>query len=448
MNFKSQSLFLAVAAALCAAAPARAISINDDAFVANGGNPANIAGTASNVFDALRNASLAPPFDTVGRIGECTATWLGIEGRYAWLLTAARCVPDTGLVARIPGLSFYNSRGAFAAGFAPNVATSFVHPKRFARPAGVGEAGTDIALVRIVRDPKGWSEPALPPTIHDANAEPGLPLAFVAYGDPQVNHVSVGTAWTGGHNRRAWGEAVADGINEAGHGVFANYQSTGTLRWAAVGDTDAGSAWWQAHDGEFQIVATTSTGTPSQSLGTRVSQYAPWINDLFPGARLASERHASLTGVELANSNYFLSRAFHRTVAFLKSADQPGVWAPTTFISDPAKPASVLIEVPVTHEETGLASHVVLRPLRKVTGCGNFDMHNTTNCGSATQLHLTPVSHLNTHLSAGLWRGRVKIDARQPGGSGIGRLVETIDVDIAYTATQAANFHAAMALRW
>ena len=62
---------------------------------------------------------------------------------------------------------------------------------------------------------------------------------------------------------------------------------------SAVAPGDSGSAWWQEHLGHWTIIATTNGGSGSgyggSSTGARVSQYADWIDGIFPEVERWSE---------------------------------------------------------------------------------------------------------------------------------------------------------------
>jgi len=173
---KQQVLFAAVAATLFAA-PVHAIKINDHAMVAN---LANVGGSAANVYDTLRTASLASQFDAVGSLGDCTATWLGAEGDYAWVLTAARCVRNTNLVHNADHLVFTNKDGIALAGGAGS--TSYIHANRINKPSSVRDAGTDIALVRMKRLPASNTHAPVAPVLYTGTAEANVPVGFVSHG--------------------------------------------------------------------------------------------------------------------------------------------------------------------------------------------------------------------------------------------------------------------------
>jgi hypothetical protein len=421
-------LFAAVAATLFSA-PVHAVKINNHALTANGGSVADIQGTAPNVFDALRTAGNAAHFDAVGRIGDCTGTWLGTEGEYAWVLTAARCVRNTHLVHAADHLTFTNKAGIALAGGVGS--TSYIHPKRINRPTSVRDAGTDIALVRMKRLPASDTNAPVAPVIYDGKAEAGLPVGFVAYGSAFVNNTNVNAVWPTEGERRAWGESKLDGVTENGHALFANYVAASTTNWAGLTTSDAGSAWWQERDGQWQIVATTSSGTSVQSLGARMSTYASWVKDLFPNVGLADRAQpAAADGtVEITETREYVSPQQAWATAYVKSSDQPKVVAPTGLYVQNYEDAITMIKVPVVHAITGEEQLAVLRARRYVPTCGgNRPMNNYSGCASGNTFRAHFELADNPLLTGGNWRGRFLIDARD--GSSGSALVSQFGIDI------------------
>jgi hypothetical protein len=385
-------LFAAVAATLFAA-PVHAIKINDQAVTANGGSMANIQGTAPNVFDTLRTASNASQFDAVGRIGDCTGTWLGAEGEYAWVLTAARCVRNTNLVGAADHLTFTNKNGVALAGGAGS--TSYIHPKRINRPISVRDAGTDIALVRLKRLPASDIHAPSQPMLYNGKAEWDLPVSFVAYGSAFVNNESVNAVWPTTGARRAWGESKIDGVAENGHALFANLFPGSATHWAGLTSSDAGGAWWQEHNGVWQLVATTTGGTPIRSEGARISTYASWINELFPRARLSSEGNipAAESAPEVTEAQAFIAPPqFGSRTAYVISPEQPGVDGPSSTFSGSSAGFTTL-KVPVTNAATGEVNTISLRAHRAMfSPCGSngLRMNNSLQCTSGNRLQGCP----------------------------------------------------------
>ena len=168
-----------LAAALAAAiAPAHAIVVNEQAFVANGGNLRDLPGTAPRVFDALRTSSMAPAFASVGEMGGCTATLLGIEGTHAWILTAAHCVPNTFAPVMAASLTFRDRYGVAVAG---GTGLAYIHPYRSKRPPGLGPIGTDIALVKLPLYPWGHASAQSAPELYDGADDYLKPVQFVVH---------------------------------------------------------------------------------------------------------------------------------------------------------------------------------------------------------------------------------------------------------------------------
>lgn len=437
---KQHLLFAALAATLFAA-PAHAVRINDQAFVANGGDMANVQGTAANVFDALRTASMAPQFLPSGRVGNCEATWLGVQGDYGWVLTSARCVSNTTeLVKDENSLSFTTHDGTKIAG-APHKqgSLSFIHPNRINKPAGVQDAGSDIALLRMKILGETQHFIPLAPTLYDGTAELGRSIGFVTHGPVSVGNVPI-AGWPGSGVRRAWGESRVDGTNDASHALFANFTTGSATHWAIPTSSEAGGAWWQQQNGHWQVVATTSSSTILQSKGVRVSKYATWINDLFPLAQLGSEGLSSEVA-EITDTKYFRSEDLGGSVGFVKSDGQPDVVAPDKLISEDSQTGDLYISVPVTNTETGVVRNISLRASREM-GCRTVQMHNALSCypnATKSQLLVVYDDRFSPALPHGTWRGRVSIDALTSG-----KLNNTfvrrfdLDIDLAVAPTKGA----------
>ena len=419
-----RSLLLAVTAALCATT-AHAIRVNDHAFVANGGDLANIDGTATNVFDALRTASTFSSFRNIGRLGDCTATYIGSEGDHLWLLTAASCVPNTNLMQAVDGLLFTDYRGRVVAGGPGGM--SFIHPKRIHRPEGVQDAGTDIAMVRLKRVlPDHQFELAHGPALlNDDLAELGAAVDFVSHGAARYGQNgpggrSLGAVWPGIGVRRAWGTSVVDHVVQDGHALIAGYAMGSATRWAGLDATDAGAAWLQRAPSPFSrhmVVATGAGGAATDSTGARVSMYASWIKGLFPGVVLASDAWRGPAVLRPIINNAFRSAEFDAQVAFVVAPGQPRVLGPRSHFAGWGGGPHTVLRVPVTEARTGRVSEVDLAAVR--TSCYS-PMNDSARCGSKATLQISYTS--NNPLPRGQWQGSVAIDAVHPSEGSKGRI--------------------------
>jgi hypothetical protein len=73
------------------------IIINEEIFKNNGGNLNDIANSIKTSNNKLREQSYKDPYFTVGIINRgCTATWLGEDQQWSYILTAAHCVAYKG----------------------------------------------------------------------------------------------------------------------------------------------------------------------------------------------------------------------------------------------------------------------------------------------------------------------------------------------------------------
>ncbi len=133
LSFRSPQYILGLAvSALFLSAQAHAVVVSEEVFVANGGDLNDIAGTITDANDALREKSKSAPFYAVGWIGWCTATWLGDDGEWTYVLTAAHCTNDDALEHTMT-VSFEDYRGET---IASGTTTAYLHPYRLNRPDG------------------------------------------------------------------------------------------------------------------------------------------------------------------------------------------------------------------------------------------------------------------------------------------------------------------------
>ena len=91
--------------------------------------------------------------------------------------------------------------------------------------------------------------------------------------------------------------------------------------WTRASVGDDGAAWWQKHEGEWSVVATTNGGHAGSTTGVLVQKYASWINEVFPGARLTSER-LRVTASQAFVSHDFAADAGDGDLAFLVAPNQ------------------------------------------------------------------------------------------------------------------------------
>jgi hypothetical protein len=254
-------------------------------------------------------------------------------------------------------------------------------------------------------------------------------------------------AWPTTGERRAWGESVVGSTTELGHALYSRFTMGSATHWAGVSEGDAGSPWFQQRNGEWQIVGATSGGTMVQSNGVRVSKYARWINDLFPGVQLSSEpRDAGPFTAEVTESAPFDHTWSAAWVYFVGAPGQPGVEAPSTGIHNGLYATTRLV-VPIVNVRTGQTSKVVLNGQRN-NGCMWALINDMTSCSSDTTTSRLLVQYLaseNAILAPGQWRGRLDLDgAHRWGGIAPFRLGLDIELNLGSalaTKTQAMTTH-------
>lgn len=291
--------------ALClmlVAQAAQAIIINEDTFVAQGGNLGDVAGSINYANDALREQSFSSPYLAVGTISSgCSATWIGDDDEgWSYILTAAHCLlPNLGKennINRINRINPINTTFRAWNGdvIAAGAGTAYL-PQLYVKPTflAMGSSSANIALLKlptrdIIVDQQGM--PITPPVLYDGSDERQRTVHFVGYGA-----WGVGTAYNDKNGpatgpRRLYGESFIDRVYEADRRLKAGYVPKGkTIQWARLADRDMGSAWWQTHQGTKVIVAISNDWDLLSSTGARVSQHIPWLTAHFPGLRLLSD---------------------------------------------------------------------------------------------------------------------------------------------------------------
>jgi Beta/Gamma crystallin/Trypsin len=284
IRFRIMALSLTVVSTM-----ANAVVIDEATFKKNGGDVSNVPVSIQTANEKLRSTSFSSAWLSVGRLGGCTATWLGDKDGWRYLLTAAHCVPSDRLVSEVSG-TFHAWNNLVAA---DGYGRAYLPQERVNIPAHLGDASTDIAIVRLpsratMLDKAGRALEQ--PILNDSLDEKNRDVIFVGYG-----------AWGVGINqdneyapaegvRRLYGRSQLDHIFEAEHGLGSDYDQKGpSAHWAHLAPGDSGAAWWQIHNKLPVIVATTNGGHATLSTGARVSKYTAWIKSIYPEARFLSD---------------------------------------------------------------------------------------------------------------------------------------------------------------
>ncbi|KAG8406810.1 hypothetical protein J3459_014044 [Metarhizium acridum] len=267
---------------------AHPLVIDKATFERHGGDVKNVATSIKTHNEELRASSYETPWLVVGRMGGCTATWLGEKDGWSFVLTAAHCV-------NYRGTETATSKTFAAPGgrvIASGKGTVYVPPQRVKKPKGMGGASTDIAILKLpARNPvvDEAGRPVDRPILNDALDEEGKDVIFVGYGSWGVGLDGSGAYKPSRGERRLYGRSRIDSIFELEHGIGASYKPAGPSPfWARTAPGDSGSAWWQIRDGKPVIIATTNGGHATKSTGARVSKYADWIKSIYPEARFLS----------------------------------------------------------------------------------------------------------------------------------------------------------------
>jgi hypothetical protein len=399
----------------CFASSAYALIISDDVFTKNGGNLANIPGTIATAMEPLRRASYSAQFMAVGRISGCTATWLGDtpNGASSVLLTAAHCVEGSGGGVINQTFSDWKERT-----IASGVGTYVLGPYRSPIPSGMGGASTDIAIVTLPKkaqlvDEAGKAVPQ--PVIYDGDDELNQQVWFAGYGSWGTGiGESNGGYFPVAGPRRAAGPSTINSFFESNFGIGAGFSSSvGGDFSTRMASGDSGAAWWQRHDGDWSIIATTNGHGTGYSTGARVSKYADWIRSVYPDAKFASDRYTVTSSQGVTTPNFALDAQLG-TVAYVVPS-QANAIGPTALVwGGTYHPA--MVTVTVKDKSQNRSASIQLRALRD-TGCGlgyAQEMNAAVSCYSnrSGPLIVTYNAADNPGLAAGTYVGTFNVEAR------------------------------------
>lgn len=300
---------------LILSAAATAVTVDRATFIKYGGSPANVRKDIrdAGVLDQLRAYSFAKPWLGVGNIlfgtNICTATWIGEDTRWTYILTAAHCLGEARSRAMPISQTFriskadaskaevsatmFRSSGVIAEGEGTAYVPSGAQPL-----VGFADLTVDIAVVKLPRRMTPLDDSGVPleqPILYDSRREDGRPFIVVGYGlwgvggDVSFNYLPKSGA------QRLYGRNVAIEFSSSDdlqrRGLAAYYDPWGpSKRWARTESGDSGAAWWQFHDGKPVIVGVTNKKTTEGdfSYAARVSGHIDWIRSVYPGVRVLS----------------------------------------------------------------------------------------------------------------------------------------------------------------
>jgi hypothetical protein len=388
-----------------------AIVVNEQAFKDQGGDPGNITGTIAKANQSLVERSYADPFLVVGHIDNCTATWLGEAGGYSYILTAAHCTESDqkGGVVRV-NRRFVAWNGQVIAG---GQGWRYLHPYRLSIPAHMGGASTDVSIMKLPRkatpvDAQG--KPVRAPILYDGRSEVNKTVHFAGYGTWGVG-TAVGPWGPARGPRRMWASSVITGIWEGEHGIGAAYRPQGkSVYWGGLASGDSGSAWWQQHNGYWNIIATTNGTANRSSTGARLSQYVGWIKGLFPLAVSQTDRMTVTERTAFVSRNH-AEDVSKGTVYYRIPAGQPNATGSIhPFWS--SKGGHSVIRVQLKDSISGAHAWVNLRGQRD-NGCWQSYMEEAALCYDYKQGPLTVSFHAqdNPGLPSGVYRGDFDVEA-------------------------------------
>ena len=296
-----------------------AVLVNQRTFTSYGGNLAHIASDIrdKDVFGELRAQSYSRPWLAVGEIrlgqpglfapppNKCTGTWLGEQGNWTFILTAAHCLPDEAKGRTVTPMTaaFWGGAGTL---LASGSGTSYIPQEWIDNDAPIDDQSSptrdrfDVAIIRLPRyrtpvDASGFSLD--PPVVNDSPlTDRAKAFVFVGHGRWGVGNDQQEAYGPRSGPMRLYGRSVA--IAKSGRWLNA-YDPIGWLtmdglpapsgspntRWAASAPGDSGSAWWQFERGVPTIVGVNSTTHSAAPAYNHIH----WIKSVFPGVRLLSQ---------------------------------------------------------------------------------------------------------------------------------------------------------------
>ena len=294
---------LAATALLLTATPGSAVVILDSTWQAEGG----AKGRESKGFGAHLRLAAEPQFRPVLALasdgetwGEASGTWLGNDGRHAYLLTAAHIFD---LPARADA---YVVRGP--SGEVLKADKVFVHPQWNGDEET--RTGFDLAILRLARPIEGAGPP---PALYGGRDEAGKLVTFVGYGSRGIGSTGERDAYYEGSDKAA-AQGVADqwvditdppprkGDGGNYFGVFLPRED-GSLKnpWGGsrrpasrlaglLGSGDSGGSTWMRLGSDWVVVGVNANGTGKARYGdtswvARVAPHRGWISEIFPGVR-------------------------------------------------------------------------------------------------------------------------------------------------------------------
>lgn len=285
--------------------PVRAVVVLDSTWQVEGGTRSN----PSAGFGAHLRLAAEPQFQAVVALasdgeswGEASATWIGNDDRYGYILTAAHVydlpADPEAYVVRTPG------------GTIRRADRVWIHPQW----NGDSEArtGYDLAIVRLT---KPITDAGAPPLLYSSNGEAGSLITFVGFGSRGTGSIGEKERYYQGSDKAAAQGMVDQWVppaksvkknKDAGNylGVYLPREDgsipnpyggptkPATRLVGLLGSGDSGGSAWMKVDSRWVIVAVNSDGDGKARYGdsswfTRLSPHREWIASIFPGARFS-----------------------------------------------------------------------------------------------------------------------------------------------------------------
>lgn len=290
-----------VALGLLFSAHASAVIVDAATFRKHGGHPSNAHQDIKDrhVLNQLRMFGYSRPWLGTGHLGytaedgvwhdECSATWIGEDHLWSYILTAAHCIPyaDDGERQSVTYKAWDETV------IAEGIGEAHTPPVLEVDEDG-NDWGADLAILKLPRRKTPTDDTGAPlqePVFNDSPLEIGKTAIFVGYGSWGVGDTEEESYLPSYGMRRLYGRSVIDAFRDLRRTVVAGYDSMGpSANWSRTSLLDSGSAIWQFQGDQPVIAAVASTGDDYSSDGVRIWAHLAWIKRIYPAARLLSER--------------------------------------------------------------------------------------------------------------------------------------------------------------
>lgn len=234
---------------------------------------------------SLVELSYQTQFLSVGKLGGCTAVWIGdsSDDQWSYFLTAAHCSAKNKQEKNVFYGKFKDYQGNIVA---QGKGIFYVHPYYLSQPKGFGGAATDIAIAKLPKidfifDEK--NQPIDKPKLYKGRDELDKKTYFVGYGNWHSGSLDKGISYLCfDNNCRLYGESFLSQVFEKKHALHTRLsKNKDTQSWAQSYFGDSGSPWWQRINNDYVIIGISNTIGNFGSNAARVSAYILWIEGIY-----------------------------------------------------------------------------------------------------------------------------------------------------------------------